>query len=70
MPHSVAADWDLHCFHRSVCPSTYIRYDAECGKKALMPYVSSEGPDEGAHPCSLTLTFSVHQHVLQYLLIL
>ena len=40
------------------------------GKKALMSYAKSEGPDKHAHPCSVILAFSVRRHVLQYLLIL
>ena len=35
-----------------------------------MPFVTSEGPDEYVHPCSLIWTFSVLPHILQYLLIL
>ena len=45
-------------------------YDAQHGKKALMPYSNSEGPDEHVHPCSLIWTFSVLRHILQYPLIL
>ena len=45
-------------------------YDAQDGKKALMPYANSEDPDKFAHPCSLIWTFSVCRHILQYLLIL
>ena len=35
-----------------------------------MLYANSEGPGECAHPYSLIWTFSVHRHILQYLLIL
>ena len=35
-----------------------------------MLYVSSEGQDEPAHPCSLICAFSFCRHVLQYPLIL
>ena len=45
-------------------------YDAQHGKKALMPYANSEGPDEHVHPYSLIWTFSVLRHILQYPLIL
>ena len=45
-------------------------YNAQRGKKALMPYANSEGPDERAHPCSLILTFSFNQHILQCIMIL
>ena len=38
-------------------------FDAQRGKKALMPYVNSEGPDECAHPCSLIRTFCVRRHI-------
>ena len=33
-------------------------YDAQRGKKALMQYPNSKGPDERAHPSSLIWTFS------------
>ena len=36
------------------------------GKKALMPYANSEGPNEHAHPCSLIWTFSVRRRILHY----
>ena len=48
----------------------YNNNDAQRGKKALMPYANGEDPDEHAHPYSLFWTFSVHQHILQYPLIL
>ena len=44
--------------------------DAQCGKKALMSYANGEGEDKYAHLCSLTRTFSVRCHMLQYPLIL
>ena len=40
--------------------------DAQCRKKALMPY----GNSEGAHPCSLIWTISELRIILQYPLIL
>ena len=39
-------------------------------KKALMPYVDRECPDECVHLCSLIWTFSICQHILPYPLIL
>ena len=39
-------------------------YDAQRGKKALVPYANSKGRDDRAHPCSLIWTFSVRRHIL------
>ena len=36
------------------------------GKKALMSYANSEGPDQRAHPCKLIRAFTVRQLILQY----
>ena len=47
-----------------------IEYDAQYVKTALIIYVSSEGPDEPAYPCSLICAFSVCRHILQYPLIM
>ena len=44
--------------------------DAQCTKKALMPYANSKGSDVRAHPCCLIRTVSVHGHILQYPFIL
>ena len=44
-------------------------YDAQRGKKAFMPFGNSEGADKGVHPCRVIRTFSVRQHIFQYLLI-
>ena len=45
-------------------------FDVQRGKKVLMPYANSEGPDERVHLCSLVWTFSVRRHILEYPLIL
>ena len=45
-------------------------YDAQRGKKALMPYAKSKGQDERAHTCSLVWAFFVGHHILQFHLIL
>ena len=34
------------------------------GKKVIMPYANSEGPDEPAQPCSLIRTFFIRCHIV------
>ena len=36
-----------------------ITFDVQRGKKSLIPYSNSKGPDKHAHPCSLIWAFSV-----------
>ena len=45
-------------------------YGVQSRKKALMPNANSRGPAEHVLPCSLIGTSAVHQHILQYALIL
>ena len=33
--------------------SNEVLFDAQCGKKSLMPYANIDSPDERVHPCSL-----------------
>ena len=46
-------------FSFSYPADTSLSYDAQPGKKTLMPYVNSEGLNVGTYPCNLYWTFSV-----------
>ena len=53
-----------------LCADNLLLYDAQRGKKALIPHANSEGPHERAHPCFLIWTLSLRRYILQYLLFL
>ena len=52
------------------CLDSYTHMMSNMGKKVLMSHADSDGPDKRAHLCSLIWTYSVHWHILKYLLLL
>ena len=51
--------WALPIYGIRALYSCCTSYEAQCGKKVLMPHANSEGPDERVHPCRLIWTFFV-----------
>ena len=47
-----------------------VKYVAQHTKRALMQFANNVGTDWHVHLCSIIWAFSVHQHILQYPLIL